>query len=41
MGHLNEEFKEGQRQRRTIKDYIEVKALKEHVNDRPRDEELY
>ena len=26
MGHLNEEFKEGQRQRRTIKDYIEVKV---------------
>ena len=40
MDHLNEEPKEGQRQRRRIKDYIEVKDLKEHVKNRPRDEEL-
>ena len=38
MDHLNEESKEGQRRR--IKDNIEVKDLKEHVKDRPRDEEL-
>ena len=36
IDHLN---KEGQRQRRRIKDYIEVKDLKEHLKDRPRDEE--
>ena len=30
---------EGKRQRRIIKDYIEVKDLKGHVKDRPRDEE--
>ena len=32
---LNEESKEGQRQRRITKDYLEVKDLKEHVKDRP------
>ena len=37
---LNEESKEGQRQRRITKDYIEVKDLKEHVKDRPRNEGL-
>ena len=37
VDHLN---KEGQRQRRRIKDYNEVKDLKEHLKDRPRDEEL-
>ena len=40
MDHLNEESKEGQRQRRRIKNYIEVKDLKEHRKDRSRDEEL-
>ena len=40
MDHLNEECKEGQRQRRIIKNYTEVKDLKEHVKDRPRDEEV-
>ena len=40
MDHLNEESKEGQRQRRRIKDYIEVKDLKEHMKYRTRDEEL-
>ena len=32
--------KRGQKQRRRIKDYIEVKDLKQHVKDRPRDEKL-
>ena len=40
MDHLNEESKEGQRQRRRTKNCIEVKDLKEHVKDRPIDEEL-
>ena len=40
MDHLNEEAKWGQKQRRRIKDYVEVQDLKEHVKDRPRDEEL-
>ena len=39
MNHLNEESKDGQRHRRRIKNYTEVKDLKEHVKDRPRDEE--
>ena len=33
-------FKEGQRQRRIIKNYIEVKDLKRYIEDSPRDEEL-
>ena len=40
MDHLNEESKEGQKQRRIIKNYIEVKDLKKHVKDRPGDEKL-
>ena len=40
MDYLNEESKERQKQKIIIKDYSEVKDLNEHVNDRPRDEEL-
>ena len=40
MDHLSEESKKRQRQRRRIKNYIEVKDLKEHVKDRSKDEEL-
>ena len=34
MDHLNEDSKEGQRQRRIIKDYVEVEDLKEHMKSR-------
>ena len=40
MDHLSEESKKRQRQRRRIKNCIEVKDLKEHVKDRSKDEEL-
>ena len=40
MDHLSEESKKRQRQRRRIKNYIEVKDLKEHVKGRSKDEEL-
>ena len=40
IDHLNEESKKGQRQRRRIKNYNEVKDLKVHVKDKPRDAEL-
>lgn len=38
MDHLNEDSKEGQRQRRIIKDYVEVEDLKEHMKSRWRAE---
>ena len=34
MDHLNEDSKEGKRQRRIIKDYVEVEDLKEHMKSR-------
>ena len=37
---MSEESKEEQRQRRIIKNYIEVEDLKVHMKDRSKDEEL-